>query len=157
MCLGQVIASRATDKSQVLSSTERLRLKIKEEKEAKQKDTSASKWKSYLSTVSNYTLAQKIASINDSLRRPKSDAPAIDLEMQLFRLNLELEMWLEEPDRDSGRLRDQYTVVIMKMIQDICYNKVLTFSAKQALTTVLTALGFQDYVSKIFTAVTYLD
>jgi len=157
MRLEQVVASLATDKPQVLSSTEKLRLKIKEEKEAKQKDTSASKWKHCLSTFSNYTLEQKIASVDESLRRPKSDAPAINLEMRLFRLHLEFERWLEEPDRDSDRIRDLYTVAIMRMIKDICHNKVLTLSAKQVLTTVLTALGFADYVSQMFTAVTYLD
>lgn len=157
MHLEQVVTPLVTNKSPVLSSKDRLRLKIKEEKEARQKDTSGSKWKDYLSTISNYTLSQKIASINDALRRQKSVGPVIDVEMRLFRLHLELEVWLEESHRDSDVIRDRYTVSILKMIKDICQNKVLTLSAKQVLTNVLTALGFEEYASQMFTAAKCLD
>jgi superfamily II RNA helicase len=115
------------------------------------------KWKDYLSTISNYTLSQKIASIDDAMRRQKPVGLVIDLEMRLFRLHLELEDWLEEPNRDSDVIRDRHTVSILKMVKDICQNKVLTLSAKQVLTNVLTALGFKEYVTQMFTAATYLD
>ncbi|KAF8878473.1 hypothetical protein CPB84DRAFT_1966141 [Gymnopilus junonius] len=135
-----------------LSSADKLRLKIKEEKDAKQKDASEARWTHFLSTISDFTLSQKVAAMTDFSRNQKLDAPAILLEMRLFNVNLELHTWVGETDRDSDLVRDRYTVSIMRAVKDIFEAGIVTLQAKKVLTTVLIALGFNVYVSNIFPA-----
>lgn len=67
--------------------------------------------------------------------------------MRIFRAQLEFQLWLQEPDRDSGTTRDGYTVSIVCMLKEICDASVMTSSAKIVLTAMFKALGFTDYVS----------
>lgn len=69
------------------------------------------------------------------------------LEMRIFRAQLEFQLWLQEPDRDSGTTRDRYTVSIICMLKEICDANVMTSSAKTVLTAMFKALGFTDHVS----------
>lgn len=69
--------------------------------------------------------------------------------MRIFRAQLEFQLWLQEPDRDSGTTRDRYTVSIVCMLKEICDANVMTSSAKVVLTAMFKVLGFADYVSSI--------
>jgi hypothetical protein len=71
----------------------------------------------------------------------------VALEMRIFRAQLEFQLWLQEPDQDSGATRDRYTVSIVCMLKEICDANVMISSAKIVLTAMFKVLGFADYVS----------
>jgi len=79
-------------------------------------------------------------------RNCKADIPEISLELELFRLHLEIEMWILESERDCDPTKDKFTVSIIRMVQNITRTRTITAAARKILATVLTALGFHDYI-----------
>jgi len=144
-------------KPPALSSADKLRLKIKEEKEASSKTSSVDKWTQQLSAMSNMTLLSKVELMTSLSRNTSIDAPEILLEMKLFRVHLEIEMWLEHAERESPQVRNRYTVSIMKMMKDISLMGILTPSVKNVLSTVLTVLGFEVYIPALLSATKPVD
>lgn len=132
-----------------LSSKEKLLLKIKQEKEATQGNASLTWWKAQLLGLKRLSLSDEVASLKALLRSPKMQDPLLALEMRIFRVNLEFQLWLQEPDAGSETTRDRYTVSIVCMLKEICDANVMTFSAKKVLTTMFQALGFTDYVTPL--------
>ena len=96
------------------------------------------------------SLSGQVEKLKFLLRSPKLlKDRLVALEMRIFRAQLEFQLWLQEPDRDSGTTRDRYTVSIICMLKEICDANVMTSSAKIVLTAMFKALGFTDYVSSI--------
>ena len=136
------------DKEPKLSSKDKLLRKIKEEKEATQANESLAWWKSQLAQLSKLPLSDQVATLKNLLRSPKLlKDRLVALEMKIFRAQLEFQLWLQEPDRDSGMTRDKYTVSIVCMLKEICDADIMTSSAKIVLTAMFKTLGFTDYVS----------
>lgn len=115
------------------------------------------KWKQHLSDISKLSCAQKIVSMDTFSRNKKIDIPFIILDMQLFRLNLEIVAWLEEPTKDASSTRDKYTVSIMRIVKGVSDGRMMTHSAIRVLTSVLDALGFNGYASALFLDAVYLE
>jgi hypothetical protein len=98
--------------------------------------------------LSKLSLSGQVVFLKNLLRSPKLlKDRLVALEMRIFRAQLEFQLWLQEPDRDSGTTRDGYTVSIVCMLKEICDASVMTSSAKIVLTAMFKALGFTDYVS----------
>jgi hypothetical protein len=98
--------------------------------------------------LSKLSLSGQVASLKDLLRSPQLlKDRLVALEIRIFRAQLEFQLWLQEPDRDSGTTRDRYTVSIVCMLKEICDANVMTSSAKSVLAAMFMALGFTDYVS----------
>ena len=144
-------------KPPTLSSADKLRLKIKEEKEASSKTSSEVKWTQQISAMSNMTLSNKMELMTSLSRNTSIDAPEILLEMQLFRVHLEIELWLEDAERESPQVRNRYTISIMNMVKDISLMGILTPSVKNALSTVLNVLGFGVYTPTLLSATKSVD
>jgi hypothetical protein len=144
-------------KPPTLSSADKLRLKIKEEKEASSKTSSEIKWTQQISAMSNMTLSNKVELMTSLSRNTSIEAPEILLEMKLFGVHLEIEMWLEDAERESPQVRTRYTVSIMKTMKDISLMGILTPSVKNALSTVLIVLGFEDYIPTLLSATKSVD
>jgi hypothetical protein len=144
-------------KPPTLSSADKLRLKIKEEKEAGSKNSSGIKWTQHLSAMSNMTLSNKVELMTSLSRNTKIDAPEILLEMQLFRVQLEIELWLEDSERKTPRVRNRYAVTIIRIMKDISLMGILTPSVKNALSTILIVLGFEVYSPTLLSATKSVD
>jgi hypothetical protein len=91
-------------------------------------------------------LPEKVVTMKAFSRNLKIDAPNIKLELDLYFLHLELEVWIGESERDSTSTKDKFTVSIIRMVQNITRTKPITPTARKILTAVLTALGFHDYI-----------
>jgi len=79
-------------------------------------------------------------------RNCKVDVPELSLELDLFFLHLEMETWILESERDGTATKDRFTVSIIRMVQNITRTRTITPAARKILATVLTALGFHDYI-----------
>jgi hypothetical protein len=79
-------------------------------------------------------------------RNCKVDVPELNLELDLFFLHLEMEAWILESERDWTPTKDRFTVSIILMVQNITRTRTITPAARKILVTVLTALGFHDYI-----------
>jgi len=107
--------------------------------------------------MSNMTLSNKVELMTSLSRNTSVNAPEILLEMKLFRVQLEIEMWLEDAERESPQVRSHYTVSIMRMMKDVSLMGILTPSVKNALSTVLTVLGFEVYIPALLSATRSVD
>ena len=95
--------------------------------------------------MSKLTNAQKVWQMKGLFRNKKSEEQAMGAEMRLYRIQLEIFMWLEEADSDSPSIRDKYTVAIMRMSREMCSRRHMTPTISKALKSVIRALGFADY------------
>lgn len=145
----QVRISKPTkkEKASKLSSADKLRQKIKEKKTASQDDMSQQWWQEQLEAMSTLTTVQKIWQMNALFRNKKSEELAMGAEMRLYRLQLEISVWLEDANSGSASVRDKHTVAIMRMIKDICSRGYMTQTISKALKLVLSTLGFADYLA----------
>jgi hypothetical protein len=128
-----------------LSSADKLRQKIKDEKTSTQDGASQSWWQEQLDAMSKLTNTQKISQMNALFRNKKGQEKAMGAEMRLYRLHLEISLWLDEAEPDSPPVHDKYTVAIMRMVKDICDRRYMTPTISKALKSVLLSLGFGDY------------
>jgi len=92
------------------------------------------------------SLSEKVASMKAFSRNCKVDIPEISLELELFLLHLEIGMWILESERDFSPTKDKFTVSIIRMVQNMTGTRTITAAARKILATVLTALGFHDYI-----------
>lgn len=137
------------DKAPKLSSKDKLLQSIKQKKETIQDDSSQTWWKEKLASLSGMTLSERIEVTKALFRNKRMDEGALALEFRLYRLNLELNKWIEEPKRESPAIRDLYTVSVMRMVKDIADRNAITATAAKILSSVLTALGFDKLVSRL--------
>lgn len=79
-------------------------------------------------------------------RNWKVDVPEISLELDLFLIRLEMETWVQESERDCTPTKDKFTVSIICMVQNIILIRTITPAARKIMATVLTTLGFHDYI-----------
>lgn len=104
-------------------------------------------WQEQLEAMSTLTTVQKIWQMNALFRNKKSEELAMGAEMRLYRLQLEISVWLEDANSGSASVRDKHTVAIMRMIKDICSRGYMTQTISKALKLVLSTLGFADYLA----------
>lgn len=125
---------------------------------AAQKTSSEEKWAGHLSTMSKQPLSTKSESIAALFRNPRLTSERhVFVEMHLYRIQIELEMWIADSDRASSASRDRYSVSLMKMIQDILRRKVITTSAIKAVTAILIVLGFGKLVDGLLSGLELLE
>jgi len=80
-------------------------------------------------------------------RNDKFDDPFLAAEVRLYKLNLQVLRWIDDRDRETDAVRDQYTVEIIRLVKSITDQKTVTPTVSTVLSSVLTAIGFDDYTS----------
>ena len=69
-------------------------------------------------------------------------------EIRLYRLHLIISKWIFQiSDQDTGAVRDHYTVAIMRIVKELSESKRLTLTIHRAISTVLSVLGFESFVT----------
>ncbi|THU98274.1 P-loop containing nucleoside triphosphate hydrolase protein [Dendrothele bispora CBS 962.96] len=134
-------------KAPKLNSAGRLRQKIKEEKELKSNDSSSKWWQDQLSLLGKKDLLEQIKHLATLNSNPRASEDQTGTEMRLYRLHLELMSWTAEPKRDSATIHDRYSLSVLQMVKDISDRKYITSTTSDVLSSVLRALGFDDYLS----------
>ena len=84
-------------------------------------------------------------------RSKRSQEPSLAVEMLLYRLNFEVASWVGEQHPDSPSVRDRYTLAIMRLVKQIYDHKVMTPTISKALSNVLLAMGFSEYIRPLDT------
>ncbi|KAJ7492020.1 hypothetical protein FB451DRAFT_514183 [Mycena latifolia] len=135
-----------------LTSVQKLREQIKQEKTASQDDVSYKWWRTELANMGRMSAKQKADQVKALFRNKRSEEPMIGLEMRLYSLDLTLLQWIDDSERESQLVRDKFTLAIMKEVKTICDRKSLTPSAANILRTILVSLGFSTYTSSLLSA-----
>ncbi|KAJ6557124.1 hypothetical protein B0H10DRAFT_1967384 [Mycena sp. CBHHK59/15] len=131
----------------VLTSAQKLRERIKQEKTASQDDSSYKWWRNELDSMARIESTNRQADKLKSLfRNKRSEESMIGLEMRLYSLDLTLIQWVEDPARESQLVRDEFSLSVMKQVKAICDRKTLTPTAAGVIKAVLVSLGFAAYV-----------
>jgi hypothetical protein len=69
--------------------------------------------------------------------------------MLLYQLNFEVASWVGEPNPESPSVRDKYTLAIMRLVKQIYDHKAMTPTVSKALSNVLLAMGFSEYIEPL--------
>ncbi|KAJ7511822.1 hypothetical protein B0H11DRAFT_2268815 [Mycena galericulata] len=132
-----------------LTSTQKLREKIKQEKTVSRDDTSSTWWQNELSNMTQLSTDQKVDRLKSIFRNKRSEEPMIGLEMRLYSLHLTLLQWIGDPEKESQLVRDRFTLIIMKDVKAICDRKTLTPSVAKVIEAILVSLGFAAYIPSL--------
>ncbi|KAF9461731.1 hypothetical protein BDZ94DRAFT_800063 [Collybia nuda] len=141
----RVIVAKPTKKEKPLKSADKLRQKIQEEKTSTQDDAAQVWWQEQLTRMSKLSTHEKISLMGSLSRSKRHDEPYLGSEMRLYLIHLTILAWLEEDDRETGPIRDKYTVSIMRIVMDICDRSQLTPTISKNLELILVILGFSEY------------
>ncbi|KAG2012979.1 DEAD/DEAH box helicase [Coprinopsis cinerea AmutBmut pab1-1] len=140
--------NKSSKKSQI-SSKQALLQQIQREKTDQMVEASRVWWKEKLTSFSKLSLAAKSSELAALFRNKRSDEPMLGLEMRLYKLHLEIQLWSQEPDPSKPEVHDRHSVSILRIIKDICQRKTLTAAWKDVLISLMTVMGFQQYISSL--------
>ncbi|KZP15484.1 P-loop containing nucleoside triphosphate hydrolase protein [Athelia psychrophila] len=145
----KVKAKAKPEKAEKLSSADKLRKKIQEQKELTRDDSTQSWWEEQMAVMKKMPPTAKQGHVDELFRNKRSWEPVIAVEINLYRLNLELEAWTREAKPQSPSVRDKYTLYAMRAIKAILDRRTITPTALKVISTVLVALGFEGYVDSL--------
>lgn len=140
------------------SSADKLREKIAVEKGAKQKDEMTEWWTAKMAEHAELPSARERAIQTDSLFRNKRAAQGwLALEIRMYRIHLEFLCWIEDPKKESDAANDKYAVSILRKVKDLFKWKTLSRVIVKHTQTVLTVLGFEEYVADSLASLTITE
>ncbi len=145
----QKVKADVKKKEPKLSSVDKLRKKVQEEKAAKQESETQSWWLERLGAMSSMSVTQQATYLKALFQNKRSEEPSVRLEMQLHQLHLEFMQWINDADRESDVVRDQRTVAIVRLVKDICDGTPLNPTAAKMLKTAFHVVGFDEYIPAI--------
>lgn len=139
-----------------LSKAEQIRQQNMARKVGTQDLSNETWWKDQLEKMDGQSTEEKIALIDRLLgNATRAESGWLAVELRMFRIHLEFQRWLEDPDADAddearqARLRDIRSVAIMRMVKDLAERGGLFPAARTALENVLQCLGFAEYIPVI--------
>jgi hypothetical protein len=132
------------EKEPKLSSADKLRQKIKAEKETKSVDDLTTWWDEQLSKMTKMTLAERIAYTELLQRSAKAKEGWLAVEIRLWRLHLELSDWTSQPDEQQDSIHDRYSVSVMRLVKHLYEMSPVSPTIMRLLSSVLTTLGFDS-------------
>ncbi|TFK38254.1 hypothetical protein BDQ12DRAFT_684235 [Crucibulum laeve] len=145
----QIKETKEKGKATKLSSAEKLRKKIHEQRSTTEQDASQKWWSAQLALLNDLSLDHRIEKMKALCRNRRLDEKVIGLEMRLYCIHLELLKWINEDNPDSSSINDQYTLSILRMIKDICDTGFVSSTASKILTTLLNVMGFGKYAERL--------
>ena len=81
-------------------------------------------------------------------RNPRTTGGWLQDEVLLYRLHLTISKWISQiSDQDTAAVRDHYTVAIVRIVKELSESKRLTLTIHRAISTVLSVLGFERFVT----------
>lgn len=86
---------------------------------------------------------------SDMERSPRLKEPHILTEVSLYKIHRVFLRWMEDPKRTSPAARDKNSVNIMKGVKEIYAIGYMTEDIHKCLKSVLTVLGFSDYIDSL--------
>lgn len=148
---------KKNEKPVKLSSKQLLLQKIQEQKLTDANESSRSWWKEKLKTLEAMPLNGQVQELSNLLRNKRAEEELLRLEMQCYHLHLELQRWIQDDNPSSPEVKDEYSLSIMRSIKQMVDKKVLTPTAQEVITTILTVFGFQQYLEGMLKGVRILE
>ncbi|KAJ7608765.1 hypothetical protein FB45DRAFT_1128535 [Roridomyces roridus] len=135
------------DKPVQLTSVQKAREKIKQEKTALRDDRSSKWWQDELDSMKSLSPSAQTEHLKALFRNKRSEEGMIGLEMRLYSLHLLFVQWIgmASPEREEGGTRDRFVLAMMKDVKAICERGGITSSAFKILESILVSLGFAAY------------
>ena len=140
-----------------LSSKQLLLQKIQDQKLADANESSRTWWKEKMTRLETLPINSQVQELALLFRNSRSQEDALRLEMQLYRLHLEVQQWVSDEAPEHSDTKDKFTLSIMRLIKDMCDKKVLTPASKDAISTLLILFGFDSYTESLLNGVKVLE
>jgi hypothetical protein len=133
-----------------MSSKEKLLAEIAAKKSKQDADEQREWWENRLKDkdLSGSDLDKNLGTLTALGRNPRTTGGWLRDEVTLYRLHLIILKWATQiPDQDTDAARDHYTVTIMRIVRELLESRHLTLTLHQVITTVLTVLGFESFIT----------
>ncbi|KAF9648472.1 P-loop containing nucleoside triphosphate hydrolase protein [Thelephora ganbajun] len=135
-------------KEKPMSSKEKLLAEIAAKKLKRDEDGQQEWWESRLEDLSGFDLDKKLRTLAALERNPRTSGGWLQDEVLLYRLHLTISKWISQTnDQETSAVRDHYTVAIMRIVKELSESKHLTLTIHRVISTVLTVLGFEGFVT----------
>ena len=131
-----------------MSSKEKLLAEIAAKKSKQDVDEQREWWEKRLKDLSGPDPDKNLKTLTALERNPRTTGGWLRDEVTLYRLHLIILKWTTQiHDQDTDAVRDHYTVTIMRTVKELLESQNLTLTTHQVITTVLTVLGFESFVT----------
>jgi hypothetical protein len=128
-------------KAVLLSKAEQIR-QANTKSKAAQADASADAWwRNQLDEFKKFSLTKQQGNLEPLFRNPKAQDECLKAEMTLYRLDLIVRTWIDDPKAADAPVTERYQVKILAEIKDISGMKGCTPSMRKTLAGLLKALG----------------
>lgn len=135
-------------KEKPMSSKEKLLAEIAAKKLKQDTNEQQGWWEGQLKTLSGSNLDKNLRTLTALEQNPRTAKGWLRDEVLLYRLHLTILKWAAQVnDQDTDPVRDHYTVVIMRIVKELSESSQLTPTIHQAISAVLTVLGFESFVT----------
>ena len=131
-----------------MSSKEKLLAEIAAKKSKQDADEQKEWWEGRLKDLSGSDLDKNLRTLTALERNPRTAGGWLRDEVLLYRLHMTILKWIAQiNDQHTDLVRDHYTVVIMRVVKELLESRYLTRTIHQVISTVLTVLGFETFVT----------
>ncbi|RXW18629.1 hypothetical protein EST38_g7225 [Candolleomyces aberdarensis] len=159
-CDGAATHAKPTKKKEKpvkLSSKQLLLQKIQDQKQAEANDSSRAWWKSKLAQLEKMNIDVQAQELANLLRNKRAEEELLKIEMLSYQLQLQVALWIHDPEPSSPESQDRFSLAIMRLIKQLVDGKTLTTSLKDIISTLLSFFGFQEYTESMFKDVRVLE
>ena len=149
MCDSQVKGNKKPGKKEKpMSSKEKLLAEIAAKKLKQKAGEDQEWWEDQLKYLSGCDLDERLRTLTALERNPRTAGGWLGDEVLLYRLHLTISKWLSQlKDQATDIVRDHYAVAIMRILKELLESKYLTLTIHRVISTVLTVLGFESFVT----------
>ncbi|KAJ2928268.1 hypothetical protein H1R20_g8843, partial [Candolleomyces eurysporus] len=149
--------TKMKEKPVKLSSKQLLLQKIQDQKQAEANDSSRAWWKSKLAQLEKMNIDIQVQELANLLRNKRAEEELLKIEMLSYQLQLQVMLWIHDPEPSSPESQDRFSLAIMCLIKQLLDRKTLTTSLKDTITTLLSLFGFQEYTESMLKDVQILE
>ncbi|KAI0703425.1 hypothetical protein BC835DRAFT_1024109 [Cytidiella melzeri] len=142
-------------KKEHVGKADRIRIEHAAKKRAEQDSCNVGWWQENLDKLKVLSVSEQIAQLERLSSNKRVEEGWLAVEVQLYQLHLCFTSWIHHPDRESTdaaiaeRVRDEFTVRIMRIVKDLFERGNLFPKACDILGDSLRALGFSAYYATL--------
>lgn len=128
-------------KAVTLSKAEQIRQANTKQKAAQADASADTWWRNQLEELKKHSLTKQQEALDLLFRNPKAQEEWLKAEMTLYRLDLVVRSWIEDPKAEDTVVAERYRVRILAEIKNVGSMKGCTPSIRKTLAGLLNALG----------------
>jgi ATP-dependent RNA helicase DDX60 len=135
-------------KEKPISKKDKLLLDRAQEKLNQETTLARDWWSAQLEKLKKLSIEDQVKYLDDEvLRNRRAKQLPLAIELQLYRLQLDFKLWINQPDRSEQSVHDRFSLSILRRIKGIFDLSTVDAAVFKILSSALSVLGFSNLIS----------